>query len=140
MTLMKKATSAHMYPLVNYVNDKDPAVRVQALTMIGLCGKDAKQFAQKEVLDELHKCLPPENGKKFEYPDLNVAVAAMKAAVGIHAFEAVPVLEKIHNDRKAPEFLEVNAGKALDAFDQLKAHLAGKDKKDKDKDKKTPEK
>jgi HEAT repeat protein len=140
MTLMKKVTSAHMYPVVNYVNDKDPAVRVQALTMIGVCGKDAKQFAQKEVLDELHKCLPPENGKKFEYPDLNVAVAAMKAAVGIHAFEAVPVLEKIHNDKKAPEFLEVNAGKALDAFDQLKAHLEGKDKKDKDKDKKTPEK
>ena len=137
MTLMKKVTSAHMYPVVNYVKDKDPAVRVQALTMIGLGGKDAKQFAQKEVLDELHKCLPPENGKKFEYPDVNVAVAAMKAAVGIHAFEAVPVLEKIHKDRNAPEFLEVNAGKALDAFEQLKAHLETKDKKDKDK--KTPE-
>jgi HEAT repeat protein len=140
MTLMKKATSAHMYPVVNYVKDKDPAVRVQALTMIGLGGKDAKPFALKEVLEELHKCVPPENGKKFEYPDLNVAVTAMKAAVGIHAFEAVPVLEKIHNDKKAPEFLEVNAGKALDAFDQLKAHLEEKDKKDKDKDKKTPDK
>ena len=138
MTLMKKVTSTHMYPVVNYVKDKDPAVRVQALTMIGLGGKDAKQFAQKEVLDELYKCLPPENGKKFEYPDVNVPVAAMKAAVGIHAFEAVPILEKIENDKKAPELLKASAGKALDAFDELKAHLEGKDKKDKDK--KTPEK
>ena len=140
ITLMKKVTTAHIYPVVNYVKDKDPAVRVQALTMIGLGGKDAKPFAVKEVLEELHKCVPPENGKKFEYPDLNVAVTVMKAAVQIHAFEAVPILEKIENDKKAPEFLKVNAGKALDAFDELKAHLEGKDKKDKDKDKTTPEK
>jgi HEAT repeat protein len=138
ITLMKKVTTAHIYPVVNYVKDKDPAVRVQALTMIGLGGKDAKPFAVTEVLEELHKCVPPENGKKFEYPDLNVAVTAMKAAVQIHAFEAVPIVEKIENDKKAPEFLKVNAGKALDAFDELKAHLEGKDKKDKDK--KTPEK
>lgn len=136
ITLMKKVTTAHIYPVVSYVKDKDPAVRVQALTMIGLGGKDVKPFALNEVLEELQKCVRPENGKTFEYPDLNVAVTAMKAAVGIHAFEAVPILEKIANDKKAPEFLEVNAGKALDAFDQLKAHLDGKDKKDKDK--KTP--
>jgi HEAT repeats len=140
ITLMKKVTPAHMYPVVNYVTDKDPAVRVQALTMIGLGGKDAKPFALTAVLEELQKCVPPENGKKFEYPDLNVAVAAMKAAVGIHAFEAVPILKKIKADNKAPDYLTVNAEHALDTFEQLKAHLEGKDKKDKDKDKKTPEK
>jgi hypothetical protein len=139
MTLRKKIDPAHLNPIISYVKHSDLPVRVQAMTTIGMAGEKAKPMVLKVVLDELNKCVPNGKEKKWEYPEPNLAVAAMKAAVGIHAFdEAIPILEKIENDKQAPEWLKSSAAKALDAFDDLKMHLEGKDKKDKDK--KTSEK
>ena len=74
-----------------------------------------------------------------DWPDPGVALGTMMALASMHAdVEATPILEKIENDKKMPEFMKVAAGKALDAFADVK-YIKDKEK-DKEKDKKTPDK
>jgi hypothetical protein len=124
MTVLKKVTKLNLDPVISRLKHKDPAVRVQALTVIGLGGKDSRPIALSAVRSAV------------EDKDTNVGVAAIVALVQMDAVECVPMLEKIEEDKKANEALKATASNALDEFHKRKLEGEKKDKSDK----KTPDK
>jgi HEAT repeats len=124
MTIKQECGKAHLGPVVKFLNDPDPAVRMQGLTVIGMCGDKAKPLAFKAVLALIHD------------ENLAVAGAAMGALVQMQAVEAVDELKKIGKDEKANA---VRRDTALDAIDALEHHLKVINEK-KEKDKKSPDK
>jgi HEAT repeat protein len=124
MTVTKKCTPARLGPVVKYLKDADPPVRMQALTIIGTCGKEGKPIAYDAVLAMIHD------------ENLTLAGAAMGTLVNMQAHHAIPELRKIVEDSKAHQ---VRRDTAADAIDHLEFQKKAESEK-KEKDKKTPEK
>ncbi len=100
---------------------KNSSVRLEALKVISGFEEKAKPYAFTAVLGAI------------EDEDPTIAVAAMVALVQLQANEAIPYLEKLKDNMKAPQALREAAEEALDAFVILSEQKKAKDKKTPDK-------
>jgi HEAT repeat protein len=118
MTIEGKVTTKHLAALVRFLKSKDAEVRVDAIQSIGMLGKDAKP-----ALAGLLDCL--------DDPEPTVAVTAIVTMANIDD-SAKPYMEKVKNDKKAPEIVRAAATEAI-AYIEMREKLAkeAKDKKDK---------
>lgn len=117
MNIKDSFTKDHLDPMTKFLQHKDPAVRLQSLQLIGMAGPKARL------------AVPAVTGSITD-TDANVALAAMVALVHLDAYDAMPALEKLKNDKKASEYLREGAEEAWDQLDyKLKAAKSSKDKK-----------
>ncbi len=124
MTLTEVVSKPRLDPVIQMLDHKESIVRLQALQVIGLCGKDAKDIALSAVLNAVKD------------PDVSIATAAIDALPNLHAFETIPMLKSIMEDKKTPpELIEA----AEDAIAMLQEGIA-QEKSRKDKSKKGTEK
>ena len=123
MTIHKKVTKAEIEPIRKRISDKDTALRLLALQIIGMIGPEAKDFVYSDVRD------------LFNDPEISVGVAAIKACVAMHAVEVKPYLKQIYDNPKANDALHFAAAEALDAFEGFEKVQQDKEKNEK-KDKK----
>jgi HEAT repeat protein len=119
MTVAEQVTKDHVEPLVTMLGHKEVPVRLQALQLIALCGKDAKPFALNAVV------------ALIKDPELTVGVAAIDALPRLRAFETTDMLKKIVADKDADPALREAAQESLDDFDDIMTLERKKDKSDK---------
>ena len=124
MTVIKSCKK-HLGPVVRTMTiTTDPAVKMQALTVISLCEDKGKPIAYDSVLAMIHD------------ENLGLAGAAMATLISMHAFEAIPDLKKIVDDKKEHEVRKDTAEDAILALEYQVKMTREKSEKDK----KTPEK
>ncbi len=121
MTVTDNIDKKHISPVLQKLKHKDAQVRVEALKVIAMCQDKARPFAYQAVLDAI------------DDKELNVAGPAIETLVHMRAYDAIPRLKLLMEDKKAPEALKEVAENAVDNLELLK----GREKKDKS-DKKTP--
>lgn len=121
MTVTESCDKKSVGSVVQKLKHKDPQVRVEALKVIAMCQDKARPFAYQAVLDAV------------DDKELNVAGPAIETLVHMRAYDAIPRLKLLMEDKKAPEALKEVAENAIDNLELLK----GREKKDKS-DKKTP--
>ncbi|MBI2803823.1 MAG: HEAT repeat domain-containing protein [Planctomycetes bacterium] len=113
----------HMDPIIKRIHHKDVPVRLQALQIIAMGGKASKPIALNAVLKAIHE----------KDMDLNVKVTAMQTLVPMRAHEAVPALQKIADDKMAPQALREAAEDVIDGLTVIHAQDSKKAKDDKKK-------
>jgi hypothetical protein len=124
ITVTQKPNAQRLLPVVNLLDDKDLAVRMQALTIIGICGDKGKPIAYKAVLPLIYDS------------ELGIAGAAMATLVQMNAQEAIPELKRIVENTKEHQ---VRRDTAADAIEHL-LFREKMEKEQKEKEKKTPDK
>lgn len=128
-TLEKGLAAAHLVPIVNMAGTgPDPSVRLKALNAVATVGPLGKQWALPTIM----KMMTDES-------NLNIAVNACMLLIPLRAYEAMPALKSIVEDKKANEVLRDTAE---DVYDHLKLmkEFEEKEKNKKSTDKKTPDK
>ena len=90
----------HWEPILEKMKDKDKTVRLQVLELISNAGASAKTYVIKTVTDGV------------EDKDIDVADTAIATLVNIHAFEAIPLLERIIADKMTPAVMRETATEA----------------------------
>ena len=105
MALDKKVNKLHVGPIVEMLKQPDAKTRACALQALSALGPAAKPFSVAGVQIAASD------------PESSVALSAIVALVRLEAFEAIPLLQSLANDKKAPQALRDTAD---DAVDQLK--------------------
>ena len=108
----------HFAPVLAKLKDKDAAVRLQGLQLINLAGAFAKSACYEAVVNTIGDS------------NINIAEAAINTLEAIEAFEAIPMLQKIADDKKANTVLREAA---KDTMDDLNRKLKEKEKEKKEK-------